>query len=164
WHGVELQPRITAQEATLSFSIEGLGFGAILAITEDANSASLRELLPFMAERSKKSPHESPGPWSAVPQTIVEIPPTKPAATAPAGMLKIPEGDFDFSVRGIEIEGGNDPGVDVQYPWENSPRRSHLHRLHLHAYYIDRTPVTNAQFKQFLDATHYHPSDDHNFL
>ena len=24
-----------------------------------------------------------------------------------------------FEVRGIEIEGGNDPGVDVQYPWED---------------------------------------------
>ena len=164
WHGVELQPRISAQEATLSFSMEGLGFGAVLATTEAANSAQLRELLLFMAERSKKSLREYPRTWSAVPQTIVEIPPTKPAATAPAGMLKIPEADFDFSVRGIEIEGGNDPGVDVQYPWENSPRRSHLHRLHLRAYYIDRTPVTNAQFKQFVDATHYHPADDHNFL
>jgi iron(II)-dependent oxidoreductase len=164
WHGVELHPRINAQEATLSFSIEGLGFGAILATTEDASSASLRELLPFMAERSKKSLHEYPRTWSAVSQTIVDIPSTKPVATAPPGMLKIPEGDFDFSVRGIEIEGGNDPGVDVQYPWENSPRRSHFHRLHLHAYYIDRTPVTNAQFKQFLDTTHYHPADDHNFL
>lgn len=164
WHGVELQPRINAQEATLTFSLEGLGFGAILATSQDASSASLRELLPFMAERSKKSLHEFPRTWSPVPQTIVEIPPTKPAATTPSGMLKIPEGDFDFSVRGIEIEGGNDPGVDVQYPWENSPRRSHLHHLHLRAYYIDRTPVTNLQFKQFLDATHYHPSDDHNFL
>jgi formylglycine-generating enzyme required for sulfatase activity len=144
--------------------MEGLGFGAILATTEAANSTPLRELLPFMAERSKKSLREYPRNWSAIPQTIVEIPPTKPAVTAPAGMLKIPEGDFDFSVRGIEIEGGNDPGVDVQYPWENSPRRSHLHRLHLRAYYIDRTPVTNQQFKQFLDATHYHPADDHNFL
>jgi len=164
WHGLELQPRINAQEATLSFSIEGLGFGAILATDENASTASTHQLFSFMAERSKKPLREYPRSWSAVPQTIVEIPPTKPAATAPAGMLKIPEGDFDFSVRGIEIEGGNDPGVDVQYPWENSPRRSHLHRMHLRSYYTDRTPVTNAQFKQFLDATQYHPADNHNFL
>ena len=31
-------------------------------------------------------------------------------------------------------------------------------------FYIDRHPVTNAEFKKFLDATHYHPKDDHNFL
>jgi gamma-glutamyl hercynylcysteine S-oxide synthase len=164
WHGIELQPRIAGQEATLSFSLEGLGYGAILATEEASSAASLNELLPFMAERSKKSLREYPRAWSAVPQSIVEIPPTKPASSAPSGMVKIPEGDFDFSVRGIEIEGGNDPGVDVQYPWEEIPRRSHLHRLHMHSYYMDRTPVTNAQFKQFLDATRYHPADDHNFL
>jgi len=164
WRGAELQPRITAQEATLSFSLEGLGFGAVLATEESPSVDPLREILSFMAERSRKPLRDYPRTWSAVPQTIVEIPATKPATTAPPGMIKIPEGDFDFSVRGIEIEGGNDPGVDVQYPWENSPRRSHLHRLHLHAYYIDRTPVTNAQFKQFLDAIRYHPADDHNFL
>ena len=164
WHGAELQPRINGQEATLSFSLEGLGYGAILATGEAPASDPLRELLPFMAERSRKPLRDYPRTWAAVPQTIVDIPPTKPAASAPAGMIKIPEGDFDFSVRGIEIEGGNDPGVDVQYPWEDSPRRSHLHRLHMHAYYIDRMPVSNAQFKQFLDATRYHPADDHNFL
>jgi formylglycine-generating enzyme required for sulfatase activity len=28
-------------------------------------------------------------------------------------------------------------------------------------FFIDKYPVTNAQFKQFLDATHYAPSDSH---
>jgi formylglycine-generating enzyme required for sulfatase activity len=32
------------------------------------------------------------------------------------------------------------------------------------AFHIDRYPVTNAQFKAFLDASHYRPRDDHNFL
>ncbi len=164
WHGLELHPTVNGQQATLSFSMESLGYGAILATNEDASSSHLRDFLPFMAERSRKPLREFPRAWSAVSQTIVDIPPTKAAPSAPAGMIKIPEGDFDFSVHGIEIEGGSDPGVDVQYPWENSPRRSHLHRVHLHSYFIDRTPVTNAQFKQFLDATQYHPADDHNFL
>lgn len=34
----------------------------------------------------------------------------------------------------------------------------------MRSFYIDRFPVTNAQFNAFLDATHYHPRDDHNFL
>ena len=79
-------------------------------------------------------------------------------------MVAIPEADYDFQVRGIEIEGGNDPGVDVQYPWEETPRRTHRHRVHIGNFYIDRTPVTNAEFKKFLDGAHYHPADDHNFL
>ena len=32
------------------------------------------------------------------------------------------------------------------------------------AFYIDRYPVTNAQYKAFLDASGYRPRDDHNFL
>jgi formylglycine-generating enzyme required for sulfatase activity len=31
-------------------------------------------------------------------------------------------------------------------------------------FYIDQFPVTNRQFKEFLDATRYHPQDDLNFL
>jgi formylglycine-generating enzyme required for sulfatase activity len=54
--------------------------------------------------------------------------------------------------------------VDVQYAWEDAPRRYHLHKMHIRSFYIDKYPVTNAEFKKFLDATHYHPNDDHNFL
>jgi serine/threonine protein kinase len=32
--------------------------------------------------------------------------------------------------------------------------------IHIDAFYIDRTPVTNEQFKVFLDATHYQPDDE----
>ncbi len=34
----------------------------------------------------------------------------------------------------------------------------------MRSFYIDQYPVTNAAFKKFLDATAYHPADDHNFL
>jgi formylglycine-generating enzyme required for sulfatase activity len=117
-----------------------------------------------MAERSKHPLASYSREWKAVPQTLVEIPPTPTPQSAPDGMVRIPEGDYDFQVTGIEIEGGNDPGVDVQYPWEPNARRFHRHRMHIHAFYIDRTPVTNAEFKKFMDATRYHPKDDHNFL
>ena len=56
-----------------------------------------------------------------LPQQLAAIPATKPAAAAPAGMVAIPAGTFDFQVKGIEIEGSNEVGVDVQYPWEDSP-------------------------------------------
>jgi iron(II)-dependent oxidoreductase len=164
WHGRELQPALHGEEATLQFPIEGLGFAAVLATEEGPDVLSLQPLLAFMAERAKRSLGSYPRTWSAVSQTIVEIPRTKQVATAPDGMLPIPEADYDFSVRGVEIEGGNDPGVDVQYPWEDSARRSHRSRVHISRFYIDRTPVTNSQYKKFLDATHYHPADDHNFL
>jgi formylglycine-generating enzyme required for sulfatase activity len=164
WHGTELKPDVANGKATLSLDFESLGFGALLATPQSPDEPPLRDLMSYMAKRSHRPLNSYSKEWKAVPQSIVEITPTVPAATAPAGMIRIPEADFDFDVNGIEIEGGNDPGVDVQYPWEDSPRRSHRHTIHIHSFYIDRTPVTNAAFKQFLDATRYHPADDHNFL
>jgi iron(II)-dependent oxidoreductase len=164
WHGAELKPELNGSEATLSFTIEGLGFGAVLATDQVPSTGPVKDLLAFMAERSKRPLSTYSREWKAVPQTIVEIPATTRAQTAPVNMIRIPEADYDFQVRGIEIEGGNDPGVDVQYPWENVPRRFHRHRVHVGSFFIDRTLVTNAEFKRFLDATSYRPKDDHNFL
>jgi formylglycine-generating enzyme required for sulfatase activity len=79
-------------------------------------------------------------------------------------MVEIPAGEFFFAVQGTEIEGGDAIGVDVAYPWEDSPRRFHRHKLAVGRFFIDRYPVTQAQFKAFLDATAYHPKDDLNFL
>jgi hypothetical protein len=168
WRGTELTPAIHGNEATLGFSVEGLGFGAVLA-TERFPAAGpgadpLKNLLSYMAERSRRPLSSYSREWNPLAQKMVEIPATKRAQSAPPGMVRIPGGDYDFHVRGIEIEGGNDPGVDVQYPWEDVPRRAHRHRSHIASFYMDRTPVTNAEFNAFLDATHYHPKDDHNFL
>ncbi|MGA7027959.1 MAG: SUMF1/EgtB/PvdO family nonheme iron enzyme [Candidatus Acidiferrales bacterium] len=164
WHGLELHPEVAAGKATLRFPIEGLGFGAVLATTQSSPSGEWAELRAFMAERAKRPLSSYSREWKYLAQTMVEIPATKPAATTPPGMIRIPGGDFDFVVRGTEIEGGNDPGVDVQYPWEDAPRRFHRKQLHVKTFYIDRTPVTNAEFKEFVDATHYRPTDNHNFL
>ena len=164
WHGVELIPEVKDGNATLSFEIEAEGFGAVLASDSASPSADLSKFLGEMNVLGKTRLDSFSRERRVLTQQMVEIPPTKPAATAPAGMVTIPAGDFDFQVEGIEIEGANEIGVDVQYPWENSPRRNHHHTMHIKSFHIDRYPVTNAEFKKFLDATKYHPKDDHNFL
>jgi len=69
--------------------------------------------------------------------------------------VKIPGGDFAFKVEGIEVEGHNDVGVDVQYPWEKDARRFHDHTLSVKPFYVDKYPVTNLRFAEFADATRY---------
>ncbi len=153
WQGTQLTPSLANDKATLSFELESLGFGAVFATEKSPASSELQNLLQFMAERSRRPLASYPREWKPVPQTLVEIPVTKPLQSVPGGMVRIPAGDFDFQVSGIEVEGGNDPGVDVQYPWEDAPRREHRHSMHIHEFYLDRTPVTNAEFKKFLEAT-----------
>jgi len=162
WHGVELKPLVQDSQATLSFDMEPHGYGAVLATPQ--LSSTEQQLLAEMQRLAVRPLQSFSREWHFLPQRIVDIPPTKPAASAPEGMLAIPEGDFNFILSGTEVEGNNQSGVDVQMPGEDTPRRDHLLRMHLKAFYIDRTPVTNAQFAKFLDATHYHPRDDHNFL
>ncbi|MGA8153323.1 MAG: formylglycine-generating enzyme family protein [Terriglobales bacterium] len=163
WHGVELKPEKFGDQLFLSFSIEAHGFGAVLA-TPDVPDAKLRPLLDAMKQLAEHSLSSYSSEWKFLTQQMVPIAKTASATTAPEGMIRVPAGDFTFTVDGIEIEGFNDVGVDVQYPWEDSPRRHHSHFMHVGAFWMDRYPVTNAQFKRFLDATHYHPADDLNFL
>ncbi len=167
WHGIELHPRIEDNQAILDFDMEAHGFGAILETKQSLSELSpdIQKLINEEKQWSAKPLSDYSHEWNPLPQKLVEIPKTTPAtAKAPANMILIPAVDYTFRVNGIEIEGSNDDGVDVQYPWEDSPRRFHDHRMHIDAFWIDKYPVTNADFKHFLDATHYHPADDHNFL
>jgi gamma-glutamyl hercynylcysteine S-oxide synthase len=162
WHGVEIHPQREGNQSVISFEIESRGFGAILETS--APDPNLGRLLTAMHALSEKPLSQFSHEWHSLPQHIVPIAEVKSGPSDPAGMVKIPEADFLFRVNGIEIEGMNDDGVDFQYPWENSARRYHEHKIHISTFWIDKYPVTNADYKKFLDATHYHPVDDHNFL
>ncbi len=164
YHGVELKPQTRPGGGTvLAFSIEAKGYGAVLA-TNIAPDQKAVALMSKMKELTATPLAHYSHEWRVLPQQIVPIPATKAASSTPAGMVKVPEADFLFKVSGIEIEGFNDIGADVQYPWEDSPRRFHEHPMHVSSFYIDKYPVTNAEFKKFIDSTHYHPKDDLNFL
>ncbi len=163
YHGVELKPETDGPVSVLSFNVEANGYGAILA-TPGAPSDAIKNLMQRMAVMTAKPLASFSHEPAVLQQHLVDIPVTKPAAEAPEGMVKIPGGSFVFRVRGTEIEGGSMNGVDVQYSWENSPRRFHEHAMTIKPFFIDKFPVTNAQFKQFLDAAHYAPRDAGNFL
>jgi iron(II)-dependent oxidoreductase len=159
WRGVEIQPEIDGQWAVLTFPMEAHGCGAVLAV----NGEPGLELLAQMKQSASVPLKSLSAEWKFLPQQMVEIPPSG-HSSATAEMVRVPAGEFLFKVAGIEIEGDDWIGLDVQYPWENSPRRSHVRRMQVKAFDIDKYPVTNDQFKKFLDATQYQPADDHNFL
>jgi formylglycine-generating enzyme required for sulfatase activity len=163
YHGVELAPEGRGDKAVLTFSLGAKDYGAVLAtrlpLTE--NRSSLMATMKTMTATPLSSLSDK---RTILLQQMVEIAATKPVSGTPEGMVEIPEADFLFKVQGIEIEGFDDIGVDVQYPWEDSPRRYHEHVVHVKPFWMDKYPVTNAEFKKFLDATHYQPKDDLNFL
>jgi len=160
---VELTPQQQGHTVTLSFDMEAHGYGALL-VTPELKNPTIQALLKTSKTWNATPLNALSDVWTPLPQQIVAIPKTALPKTDPEGMVKLPTTDFLFRVSGLEIEGDNGAGVDVQYSWEDTPRRHHLHQLHIPSFWIDRYPVTNEQFKKFLDATHYHPKDDYNFL
>lgn len=164
WRGSEVKPEIAGSTATLSFQIEGHGYGAILATSSPDGLSDLSGYFKSIGEMTKMPLRQFSHEWHFLPQHLAEIAPARKSDKAPVGMIKIPAEEFRFAVNGVEIEGFNWEGLDVQYPWEDSPRRGHDHVMRVGAFFIDKYPVTNAQFKEFLDASRYRPADGHNFL
>ena len=163
YHGTELKPETKGQTSVLSLDLGASGYGAILA-TPDEPSDAMKTLMQRMSVMTKKPLAGFSHEPAILKQSLVEIPATVSVADAPAGMVKVPGGEFDFKVQGVEIEGDATNLVDVQYPWEPTPRRFHQHTLEIKPFFIDKYPVTNAEFKQFVDATHYAPKDSIDFL
>jgi iron(II)-dependent oxidoreductase len=163
YHGVELTPERRGDKSVLAFRIDAKDYGAVLA-TKQSLSDAHKERMEQMKTLTNTPLSTLSDKWTFLPQRLVEVASTKPASGSPPGMVKIPEADFLFDVKGIEIEGFNDIGVDLQFPWEDSPRRYHQHTLHVKSFWIDKFPVTNAEFKKFLDATNYRPKDDLDYL
>ena len=165
YHGEELHPRIANGEAVLSFSMDEHGFGSVAAVPSTQSLDSFGTLMGTMRALTQKPLRSFSADWHVLPQHMAPEKAAPVGSTVPQGMVLVPAvSDFAFTVHGVEIEGGNDAGVDVQYPWESEPRRLHRHGMSIPAFYLDRYPVTNAQFKRFLVSTHYAPFDHQNFL
>ncbi len=126
YHGKELNPQLQNGEAVLSFPLESHGFGAVLAMRGTPGQA-LQKTMEQMHAGTAKPLVDFAAEWKPLPQTLVSIDRTTAAGNTPEDMVKIPGGHYLFRVQGIEIEGSDDIGVDVQYPWENNARRFHEH-------------------------------------
>jgi formylglycine-generating enzyme required for sulfatase activity len=163
WSGAELSPDLADGWAILEFVLEGGGFGAVLKTTVPLDERESK-LLARAREWSKTPLRSESTEWAPARQVLKEIPPTARAQEPPPGMVRIEGGPYLFAVSGIEIEGGDLAGVDVQLPWENAPRRHHRRKILVPPFFIDRHPVTNREFQIFLERTGYRPEDDHNFL
>lgn len=76
---------------------------------------------------------------------------TQPASFAPPGMVRVPGGIFYFQAENTD--------QFIPYPDAKSPVR-----VELKSFFMDKYPVTNRQFADFLAATGYKPEDGKNFL
>ena len=81
WHGVAF-PNASgnAKKQRLNFEIEAHGYGAVLSLDGDKADKQLFRLMATMNGLSKKHLSDFSAEWKPLPQKMVEIAKTKPAA------------------------------------------------------------------------------------
>lgn len=90
-----------------------------------------------------------------IPHLITTINKTTPSVEIPDGMVRIPPGMFRFYTK------RDSAALEAFIPF---PDYSDTIDLVMPGFYIDRFPVTNRQWKEFMDKTHYLPADTTNYL
>jgi hypothetical protein len=193
YHGAEVHPAVVngakgAAVLELSFEIEATGYGCILATTNATNSTAhaasalsrflsemktmtARALSSYRKEWRFELQHivqrtRTPGPNLTVATTATTATTAATATTATApGMVLLPRGVYRFVTSGVEVEGDDEHGVDVQYPFEMTPRRSHDQLMTVPSLWMDRYPVTCAAYRTFILESEYRGGNDiHNWL
>jgi formylglycine-generating enzyme required for sulfatase activity len=91
----------------------------------------------------------------ATPRLISHVERTTLASKVPTGMVEIPSRAFTFKPTRSFLS----PNEVIPYPGDSTTRTVNVKK-----FYIDQFPVTNGQFKAFLNATKYKPKDTTNFL
>ena len=91
----------------------------------------------------------------ALPRLVTRPRTTPLSDRAPEGMVEIPAGEYAFTTI------GNPDDANPVIPY---PEKAEGEKFMMPRFFMDRYPVTNAQYEVFLKKTGYRPKDPTNFL
>ena len=144
----------TPGQWTQTINVEANGYGAILMV--ETVTEELLEFLDIMSVMTNKQLRSYSDQWSPLPQTM-EDPGKYADHTKKTGQrreletIDVPGGLYNFYTLGNCIEGDRIPtGVDVQFPWETHPRRSHMNIIEMPDMEATKYPITNEDYWNFL--------------
>eukprot|EP00486_Rosalina_sp_Unknown_P008782 CAMPEP_0201589924 /NCGR_PEP_ID=MMETSP0190_2-20130828/172184_1 /ASSEMBLY_ACC=CAM_ASM_000263 /TAXON_ID=37353 /ORGANISM="Rosalina sp." /LENGTH=962 /DNA_ID=CAMNT_0048045033 /DNA_START=27 /DNA_END=2915 /DNA_ORIENTATION=+ len=166
YYGKALTPTMKNGDISVNVDIEGLGYGAVL-VTFDSRSKNtdLDKFLTEMNTMTQKPLSSYDWTWKYLLQEMKRIEATELYDKAPTeNMSTIPWGIFYFNNTGVEIEGNDYEGVDIQYPFEMHPQREHKQYMTIDKFYMDTYPVTCSQYSKYLESSKYSPTDSYNYL
>lgn len=89
------------------------------------------------------------------PRLVSVIEPTAGEVKVPKGMVEIPAGTFDCKIRRDSLA----QEAFIAFPDYSKPRNISMKR-----FFMDKYPVTNAEFYAFMQSSGYKPADTANFL
>jgi len=160
--------RITPDKTsgTLSGKMIPRGIGCFYACKKTAIPAGIDAFLQKMASLATEATSDVQAPFLTT--KLREVTPTRRYASPPAGMVEIEpmKGDMDVVFTCREpgyYKSTEDEFINRGIPTPRQPVTMVRH-VNVGRFAIDETPVTNRQFKVFLDATNYQPRIKTHFL
>lgn len=166
--GEQLSPTMQNGHVTLQTALRPRGIGAVISLSSSLVDDSFRDFLENQRQLDARADFD-PSPPVRI-ETLKPPPPARVYAPTeiPADMVLIPGRQFDLRVQFTlrecgfyHVEGA--PALNLRF--RNLHRPAALTRpVDVPAFALDLTPVTNAQFAAFLQATGYQPRQREHFL
>ena len=176
YHGQRLAvPAPALGRVALEFAMEARGFGCVLAARPRGDEAERLERLLHTQRELTRVPLETlDSVWrpASQQQRPSPHPPPPRHARPPPGAVSVPasHGAYTFVCSGVVIEPFEQSqrdalGIDVRFSWEVLARNEHERDgVDVPSFFLDRAPVGNARYAEYLRSTHYAPKDARNFL
>lgn len=171
WRGVELPLKRSGDTGQVLGDVDKLG----CVLVAGNRPPGLEELLQKQAAENER-PLEQPDHRAHAHSVVTAAPVDHTqvvAKRAPSGMVYVPSTTRAFTIEHMRRECGcypdlgtpRDQWIENLQGWAwSSPLRHQLPEQTIGPLYVDKTEVTNRQFKRFLDATGYQPREATNFL
>ncbi len=171
WNGTVLKPFRYTGKSTLDLTVNK--FSCVLGIPK---SAGIPEKLLSLQRKESESTLPDPGHDPHTNEMSLKYPVSAPDVIASSGgteaeMLNVKGGRYTFKLSHLNREGRCYPNAgaknnhDLLMINENGVESIlHNHEEQIQTFNIMPTVVTNAEFEDFLGATHYKPRFTENFL
>ena len=164
--GVEIGSASTGREVELAGFLPPRGVGCFLSGKTGDLGKGFSRFLKRQAVLNAHAVYDSRQP--ALETRLLASPASSPLADVPEGMVEVPAATLDLKIQMRVREcgfyesmppAGHHLADSFNFQVETFHRRVTFSRFAL-----DETPVTNAQYAQFLAATKYKPRHPENFL
>jgi formylglycine-generating enzyme required for sulfatase activity len=160
--GREIHPSTGGESVALSGAIPPRGIGCFLSGTTGSLGNGFARFLKSQAQLAARLELTATAP--AVTTELVPVRPTLPYSRQPSGMVELPAATLELNIEMRIRECGFYDSAPPSGDAYNFQTRRFRRAISFPRFAMDETPVTNAQFAEFLKASRYRPVHGEHFL